>query len=38
MAWTGALMPASLIVFGLAPGERDIAIFDHVLDLSSHYD
>lgn len=31
-------MPASLIVLGLAPGERNIAIFDHVLDLSSHYD
>lgn len=29
-------MPAPLVVSGLAEGERDIAVFDHVLDLSSH--
>ncbi len=29
-------MPAPLVISGLAKGERDIAVFDHVLDLSSH--
>jgi hypothetical protein len=28
---------AVLVVFGLAKGERDISILDHMLDLSSHY-
>lgn len=30
-------MPAPLIISGLAKSEWDIAVFDHVLDLSSHY-
>ena len=30
-------MPTSLIVSRLAESERDVAVFDHVLDLSSHY-
>lgn len=30
-------MPASLIVLGFAEGERNIAIFDHMLNLSPHY-
>lgn len=30
-------MPASLIVFGFAPREGDVTVFDHVLDLSPHY-
>ena len=30
-------MPASLVVLGLAEGEGDVAVFDHVLDLSSHW-
>ena len=30
-------MPTSLIVSRLAEREGDVAIFDHVLNLSSHY-
>lgn len=29
-------MSASLVVFGLAKGEWDITVFDHMLDLSPH--
>lgn len=30
-------MPASLVVPGFAKGEGDVAIFDHMLNLSPHY-
>ena len=30
-------MPTSLIVFRLAKGEGNVAVFDHMLDLSPHY-
>ena len=31
------LVPTSLVVSRLAESERDVAVFDHVLNLSSHY-
>ena len=30
-------MPSSLVVFGLAESEGDVAVFDHMLDLPPHY-
>lgn len=30
-------MPTSLVVFRLAESEGNIAVFDHMLDLSPHY-
>lgn len=30
-------MPTSLVVFRLAEGEGNVAVFDHMLDLPPHY-